>query len=77
MRWDYFVKHHADETRARKDSKMTWQTPTGTLYIGLNPPNGSKPKGILYPRAGTLGGCTAHNAMITVYPHENDWANVA
>src|SRR5690348_18233643 len=25
--------------------------------------------GVLYPRAGTLGGCTAHNAMITVYPH--------
>src|SRR4051794_29622215 len=23
-------------------------------------------KGILYPRAGTLGGCTAHHAMITV-----------
>ncbi len=29
-------------------------------------------KGILYPRAGTLGGCTAHNAMVTVYPHESD-----
>src|SRR5215510_6070689 len=27
------------------------------------------PQGVLYPRAGTLGGCTAHNAMITVYPH--------
>lgn len=30
--------------------------------------------GILYPRAGTLGGCTAHNAMITVYPQNSDWA---
>jgi len=29
--------------------------------------------GILYPRAGTLGGCTAHNAMILVYPHNADW----
>jgi len=29
--------------------------------------------GILYPRAGTLGGCTAHNAMIIVYPHNSDW----
>ena len=28
--------------------------------------------GILYPRAGTLGGCTAHNAMITVYPSNSD-----
>ena len=33
--------------------------------------------GILYPRAGTLGGCTAHNAMITVYPHNSDWDNIA
>ena len=29
--------------------------------------------GIFYPRAGTLGGCTAHNAMILVYPHNADW----
>ena len=32
---------------------------------------------IWYPRAGTLGGCTAHNAMITVYPHESDWDGIA
>ncbi len=31
----------------------------------------------LYPRAGTLGGCTAHNAMIFVYPHNEDWQNIA
>ena len=35
------------------------------------------PKGILYPRAGTLGGCTAHNAMIFVAPHDSDWDHVA
>lgn len=34
-------------------------------------------KGILYPRAGTLGGCTAHNALITVYPDNSDWDNIA
>jgi choline dehydrogenase len=33
--------------------------------------------GVLYPRAGTLGGCTAHNAMITVYPHDADWDAIA
>jgi len=32
--------------------------------------------GILYPRAGTLGGCTAHNAMITVYPANSDWDHI-
>jgi choline dehydrogenase len=35
------------------------------------------PDGVLYPRAGTLGGCTAHNAMITVYPHARDWDDIA
>ena len=33
--------------------------------------------GVLYPRAGTLGGCTAHNAMILVYPHNSDWDDIA
>ncbi len=36
-----------------------------------------KDGGVLYPRAGTLGGCTAHNAMITVVPHDSDWEHVA
>lgn len=77
LRWDFFIKHYGDEALARKDSKMTWETPEGTVYVGLNPPNGSKQKGILYPRAGTLGGCTTHNALVTIYPHESDWANIA
>jgi choline dehydrogenase len=34
-------------------------------------------KGVLYPRAGVLGGCTAHNAMICVYPHNEDWDRIA
>ncbi|MGH7470851.1 MAG: GMC family oxidoreductase [Longimicrobiales bacterium] len=33
--------------------------------------------GVLYPRAGTLGGCTAHNAMITLVPHDSDWDHMA
>ncbi|HTT21865.1 MAG TPA: GMC family oxidoreductase [Candidatus Sulfotelmatobacter sp.] len=33
--------------------------------------------GVLYPRAGTLGGCTAHNAQILVYPHNSDWEYIA
>jgi choline dehydrogenase len=32
--------------------------------------------GVLYPRAGTLGGCTAHNAMITIVPHDSDWHGI-
>jgi choline dehydrogenase-like flavoprotein len=33
--------------------------------------------GVWYPRAGTLGGCTAHNAMILVYPSNSDWDQLA
>lgn len=33
--------------------------------------------GVLYPRAATLGGCTAHNAMILIYPHNSDWDHIA
>jgi choline dehydrogenase len=34
-------------------------------------------KGVFYPRSGTLGGCTAHNAMITVCPFNRDWDDIA
>ena len=34
-------------------------------------------EGVWYPRAGTLGGCTSHNAMIFVYPSNNDWNQLA
>jgi choline dehydrogenase len=33
--------------------------------------------GVFYPRAGTLGGCTSHHAMITVYGHNSDWQHIA
>jgi len=33
--------------------------------------------GVLYPRCATLGGCTAHNAMIVIYPHNSDWDQIA
>jgi choline dehydrogenase-like flavoprotein len=34
-------------------------------------------RGVLYPRAGALGGCTGHNAMIFVAPHDSDWDGIA
>jgi choline dehydrogenase-like flavoprotein len=33
--------------------------------------------GVLYPRSGALGGCTAHNAQILVYPANKDWDDIA
>lgn len=84
MSWDYYVNHYSDLERQKKDSKMTYRTPSGELFVGPSealgtgePPAGSEPLGILYPRAGTLGGCSAHNALITVYPHKSDWDGIS
>lgn len=60
LKWDFFVRHYADEAQQRRDRK----------YV-------VNERGVLYPRAGTLGGCTAHNAMIMVYPHNEDWDRIA
>lgn len=65
LRWDFFVRHYASDELQQKDPKYRRD------YHGV-PVNG-----ILYPRAGTLGGCTAHNAMIMVYPHNADWDGIA
>jgi choline dehydrogenase len=65
MKWDFFVRHYSNDQSQRKDPKYreAW--------------DGQRVDGVLYPRAGTLGGCTAHNAMIMVYPHDADWDNIA
>ena len=60
MKWDYFVRHYADDAVQREDDKFV-----------------AAEDGVLYPRAGCLGGCTAHNAMITVYPANRDWDAIA
>lgn len=77
MSWSFFVKHYGDDIEAAKDPKMTWDTPNGTIYTGLDPPVGSTQKGIFYPRAGTLGGCGSHNALVAIIPHESDWEYIA
>ncbi|MFO1049351.1 MAG: GMC family oxidoreductase [Geminicoccaceae bacterium] len=60
LRWDFYVRHYADDALQRRDPKYQ-----------------PAQDGILYPRAGTLGGCTAHNAMILVCPHDADWDAIA
>lgn len=77
LAWNFFVKHYADEERQARDFKTSYTTPDGGEYTGLSPPAGSVQKGTLYPRTGTLGGCTAHNALIAVYPHQSDFEHIA
>lgn len=77
LAWDFFVDHYKDPARQRLDYKLTYTTPSGKQYVGSHPPAGSTIKGILYPRSGTLGGCTEHNALVTIYPDRDDFDNIA
>jgi choline dehydrogenase len=73
MGWEFYVNHFKDPAMAARDDKLTWDTPDGKAHVGNTAPAGSKHRGIFYPRAGVLGGCTAHNAMVSIYPQERDW----
>jgi choline dehydrogenase len=48
-----FVRHYSDNTLQALDSKKVPVNSRDTAW---------------YPRSGTLAGCTAHSAMITVVP---------
>lgn len=63
--WEFYVKHYSDDNNPERDPKYHQ---TGE-YPGA--------PGIFYPRASAVGGCTTHHAMITVYPAESDWDNIA
>jgi choline dehydrogenase len=60
MRLDHYVRHYEDEARQDKDPKYVVEKAAGR-------------HGVYYPRARTLGGCTAHYAMIIIRPHDSDW----
>src|ERR1700693_1484400 len=62
LSWQMLVRHYANDAEQAKDSKVE------RTKQGLR---------IFYPRAGMLGGCTAINAMIAIYPHESDWNEIA
>jgi choline dehydrogenase len=66
MQWDYFVRHYTNPAQQEKDWKYRERDHRDETVDG-----------VLYPRAGCLGGCTAHNAMIMVYPHNADWDHIA
>ena len=65
MSWEFFVRHYEDEERQLRDWKYR------------DSEKSRRQGGVFYPRAGTLGGCTAHNAMIFSYPANSDWQGIA
>jgi choline dehydrogenase-like flavoprotein len=69
LSWRFFVRHYTDDKRQLQDSKIYPKRGPGQPV----PDPASREQGIFYPRAAAIGGCTAHNAMITIYPHNEDW----
>ncbi|HEX8163968.1 MAG TPA: GMC family oxidoreductase [Pyrinomonadaceae bacterium] len=67
--WDFFVRHYTDDALQERDTKVVKDEDL--------PPDLKGQKRVWYPRAAALGGCTAHNAMITVVPQDSDWDNIA
>lgn len=72
-----YVSHYTNLSRAQRDPKFVYALPNGSEYVGLQPPPDAEPKGILYPRAGVLGGCVSHNALTWILPHRSDWDHIA
>lgn len=59
MSWDFDVQHY--DKPDRQNSKYDRK------YNDAD-------RGIFYPRCAALGGCTAHHAMITLFPFDADWS---
>jgi choline dehydrogenase len=71
LSWEFVVRHYRDDTQQKLDTKTIgkWSPALVQKF---------KDKfGIFYPRAGTLGGCTTHNALVTIQPHRSDWDRIA
>uniref|UniRef100_A0A0B7KEW9 Glucose-methanol-choline oxidoreductase N-terminal domain-containing protein n=2 Tax=Bionectria ochroleuca TaxID=29856 RepID=A0A0B7KEW9_BIOOC len=75
--WSFFVSHYQDDVQARRDDKFTYSFPNGSYYIGLDPPEGTTPLGIFYPRGNTVGGSSQVNAMSFALPPDSDWRYIA
>ncbi|MCS7466842.1 GMC oxidoreductase [Stieleria sp. ICT_E10.1] len=75
LSWRFFVDHYQRSgtgqlpDQIRQDPK--WHTPDANA--GENETH----EGIFYPRAAGIGGCTIHNAMITIAGPESDWDDLA
>ncbi|KAL1382785.1 hypothetical protein HDK64DRAFT_295158 [Phyllosticta capitalensis] len=75
--WDFFVTRNSDPSIQAQDLITSYRLPNGSVYTGTDPPAGSTALGTLYPRAGTLGGCSRHNAIVTIRAFDSDWEAVA
>ena len=78
---DYTYQVPAFHARASEDERFAWNFFVRHYADDAQQRRDEKfqtaQDGVLYPRCATLGGCTAHNAMIVIYPHNSDWDHIA
>lgn len=65
--WNFFVRHNGGKPNVLNSRNADLKDTKYEASKG----------GILYPRASGIGGCTTHNAMITVLPDNKDWQYLA
>jgi choline dehydrogenase-like flavoprotein len=68
LAWKFYVQHYGNKQTQRRDKRN---------FLANVHVDGAPREGIFYPRAGTLGGCTAHHAMMFIAPHNSDWDYIA
>jgi choline dehydrogenase-like flavoprotein len=69
LSWEFFVKHYTNPPPNPNG-------PPSDPKEHIDPDNPER-TGIFYPRAAALGGCTIHNAMITICGPDSDWDDLA
>ena len=63
LNWSYFVDRYQDSSIYKSFERMNSK-------LSKNDPS------IYYPRAAGIGGCTRVNALINLYPDNEDWNNI-
>ena len=70
LSWEFFVKHYTKPPPNPNPGEPS----DPKEHVDENDPERT---GIFYPRAAALGGCTIHNAMITICGPDSDWDDLA
>jgi choline dehydrogenase len=66
--WNYFVRHSGQSVEDKRRG-FTFDDTKDSKFV-------KEKNGILYPRASALGGCTIHNALITMIANPDDWDDI-
>lgn len=43
MGWGFFVSHYLNQTQEQRDRYYNYRMPNGSIYTGLEPPQGAEP----------------------------------